>query len=368
MGYGIYRIEKRTSNAVGGIKKENNRTKEDMEKYLEKHPGKTYLPNSDIDWSRTHLNYHFKKDEEWTKTIKEEIDGLGLKKRPRKDAIVLLDHFIGISPEESDRLSETELKAYFKDAYDHIEARYGHVVNAVVHMDEKTPHMHVVTVPITADGRLSAKELTSNEMSFRQVQDVFYQNVSKKYGLKRGEPKSKTKREHLTKQQKMIKELEEQVESYTKEAGRTEQEYIYNLTQRNAVRNTILDLQKEVTELEKRKDELQKELYGEQIGGLETIGLEERAEILRNEVKSLGEQEEAFWGIIESARDMFVKAIDFFFKGKLEQAEKWTELAAAKGNEKADAELSDPLKEQTKELVSQQAEELKVTFKRKRGR
>ena len=35
-------------------------------------------------------------------------------------------------------------------------------ISAVVHMDEKTPHLHLCFVPLTPDGRLSAKEIIGN--------------------------------------------------------------------------------------------------------------------------------------------------------------------------------------------------------------
>lgn len=212
MGYGIYRIEKRTKNAVGGIKKENNRTREERDKYITNHPDKTYLPNSDVDWDKTERNIYLKRNDNWYKAIKEEIDELELKKAPRKDAIVLLDHFVGISPEDAEEMDEDALISYFQASYEAIEGKYGHVVNAVVHMDEKTPHMHVVTVPITEDGRLSAKSLTSGNMSFRQTQDWFYKTVSQKFGLKRGEKSEKTDRKHITKMQHEADELEKKCE------------------------------------------------------------------------------------------------------------------------------------------------------------
>jgi hypothetical protein len=34
-------------------------------------------------------------------------------------------------------------------------------------MDEKTPHMHLSFVPLTADGRLSAKDIVGNRKKHR---------------------------------------------------------------------------------------------------------------------------------------------------------------------------------------------------------
>ena len=59
------------------------------------------------------------------------------------------------------KLSPEQQREFFKTAYDYVAERYGreNIVAARVHMDETTPHMHLHLVPLTADGRLSAKEL-----------------------------------------------------------------------------------------------------------------------------------------------------------------------------------------------------------------
>ena len=44
----------------------------------------------------------------------------------------------------------------------------------MIHLDEKTPHMHVTFVPLTADNRLSAKEIIGNRKQLIQWQDDFY--------------------------------------------------------------------------------------------------------------------------------------------------------------------------------------------------
>ena len=52
-----------------------------------------------------------------------------------------------------------EIRAYFAYALKFLEGRQrpDTFLSAVVHMDEKTPHLHLCFVPLTADGRLSAK-------------------------------------------------------------------------------------------------------------------------------------------------------------------------------------------------------------------
>jgi hypothetical protein len=86
-------------------------------------------------------------------------------------------------------------------------------------MDEKTPHMHLSFVPLTADGRLSAKEILGNRKKLTQWQDEFWTFMAKKYpDFVRGESASETGRSHipprvfkemtrLTKQKEQLDEL-----------------------------------------------------------------------------------------------------------------------------------------------------------------
>ncbi len=72
------------------------------------------------------------------------------------------------------------------------------IISAVVHMDEKTPHMHLCFVPLTEDKRLSAKEIVGNKKKLTQWQDRFWEHMVKKYpDLERGESASETGRDHI---------------------------------------------------------------------------------------------------------------------------------------------------------------------------
>ncbi len=50
---------------------------------------------------------------------------------------------------------------------------------ATVHMDEATPHMHVGIVPITEDGRLSAKDFFNGKLKMKAIQDDFHRHMVK---------------------------------------------------------------------------------------------------------------------------------------------------------------------------------------------
>jgi len=68
-----------------------------------------------------------------------------------------------------------------------LENKYGkdRVVAAVVHRDEATPHLSAYVVPLTEDGRLSAKEFIGSRSTMRDDQTSFAESVSR-LGLERG--------------------------------------------------------------------------------------------------------------------------------------------------------------------------------------
>ncbi len=71
----------------------------------------------------------------------------------------------------------------------------GHVRNvysAVLHMDESTPHIHFMILPIDEHGHLNSSAYRTKE-KFYGMQDSYYLEVGKKYGLERGVRKSPAK-------------------------------------------------------------------------------------------------------------------------------------------------------------------------------
>ena len=84
--------------------------------------------------------------------------------RTRKDSTRFADTLITASPEFFKKKSPKEIQAFFQRAADFLIGRVGkeNIVSAVVHMDEKTPHLHLVFVPLTEDNRLCAKEIIGN--------------------------------------------------------------------------------------------------------------------------------------------------------------------------------------------------------------
>lgn len=188
--YAICRIEKRKLGSVTPINNHHERLKE------------KYKSNEDIDPERTHLSYHLVQPEgKYRDKTLERIKEVGAKRR--KDSVVLQDVLITASPEWIDAKSYEEQVEYFDHAFDFIASRYGrdNILSAVVHMDEAHPHMHLVFVPITPEGKLSSKTLMGGPKGMEKLQDDFHEHMSRKYpDLTRGISKKITKRRHISPQ------------------------------------------------------------------------------------------------------------------------------------------------------------------------
>lgn len=191
--YGIMRVEKRGRADVYGIQLEANRTVEQHEKGLE-------FDKSDIDWGKTDDNIFLVQTEQWNREITKAIKQIETEsgKKTRKDAVVLLDGLFTASPEFFEGKTTQEIKMYFEDCLDFYVKEYcqgdeTRVLNAVIHLDETTPHMQVASIPVytsESGNRLNAKIIMGNKTDYRKRQDRFFEAVSEKYGLERGEPAS----------------------------------------------------------------------------------------------------------------------------------------------------------------------------------
>ena len=173
--YAVVHMMKIKSGAVGGIQSHNNR----------EHEPKT---NPDVDMSRSEDNYDLISCDNYKRSIKEKLSNLVESSRAvRKDAVVVCNFIVTSDNETMNALGTDRQREFFQDSVKWFSDRYGadRVLNATVHMDETTPHLHIGVMPITQDGRLSAKAIfTKTEM--KAIQTEFARDVGEKYGLERG--------------------------------------------------------------------------------------------------------------------------------------------------------------------------------------
>ena len=199
MSYAIIRNTKYKRENLKGIFRHNERR------------NKNYS-NENIDKEKSYLNYSLKSPqysyEKEFDRIKEKYNLKGQIKTVSNIAceyIITSDHdyFEGIGEEETKRFFETAYKfvSEYKDLGEH------YIMSAKVHMDEQTPHMHLVFLPVihTTDkkgnsiDKLACSEFWKAKDSYRQLQDAFYKYmVENGFNLQRGLPKEETGREHYS--------------------------------------------------------------------------------------------------------------------------------------------------------------------------
>ena len=206
--YAIMRFAKYKGPEITNIEAHNERRKE------------KYASNPDIDLSRSKQNFHLIEPSQRYRTeTEQQISAAGC--RTRKDSVRLVEVLFTATPEFFQGKKLPEIRQYFEEALHFLEQYQPKetIISAVVHMDEKTPHMHLSFVPLTPDGRLSAKEIVGNKKKLSWWQDKLWEHMVVKYSdLERGESASQTGRDHipprifkemtrLTKQRQKLDEL-----------------------------------------------------------------------------------------------------------------------------------------------------------------
>lgn len=247
VGYAVVHMMKIKSGAVGGIQSHNNR----------EHEPKT---NPDVDMSRSEDNYDLIPCDNYKRSIKEKLSNLVESSRAvRKDAVVVCNFIVTSDNETMDALGADRQREFFQDSVKWFSDRYGadRVLNATVHMDETTPHLHIGVMPITQDGRLSAKAIfTKTEM--KAIQTEFARDVGEKYGLERGVEGSE--RTHLSearfKEQKAL-EMANEHGAIAQELQIIAEDCKQELSEATRSLETV---KQELSAMQDRKDTLQDEI------------------------------------------------------------------------------------------------------------
>ncbi|MEB9484373.1 MobV family relaxase, partial [Bacillus cereus] len=177
--------------------------------------------NSDIIQERTEQNYdliHDKRKVDYKKIIQNRIDnGVVSNRAIRKDAVVCCSFMISASPDYMNFLSPVEQRRFFEESVCFLKARYGeeNFVYASVHVDEKTPHMHVGMVPVNEKQKLSAYSFFKNKSELHDLQDKIYEHVKEKgFDIERG---VSSDRKHLSTQRFKAVTLQQEIEKLEQE-------------------------------------------------------------------------------------------------------------------------------------------------------
>lgn len=263
MSYAIIRNEKLTrAQAMGAYKHNERKTKNHS--------------NKNIDSSKTELNYYLKKNElsyikEFDK-IKEKYD---LKGQIRSNSNIMCEMVFTSDQKFFDKIGYEESKRYFEESYKFI-CEYKNlgeqnIISAVVHMDEDTPHMHLLFIPVihTTDkqgnkiDKVCCRDFWKGKNSYRDLQNSYFKHISEKgFKLERGELVEVTNREHYSVQEyKKITNFEN-----TKELLKSIKLELPETPDIKDFKKIMLNRDEKIkNEIIKPKDDLIKKLYNENI-------------------------------------------------------------------------------------------------------
>ena len=164
--------------------------------------------NKNIAKDKSHLNYSLKNCKH---TYEKEFDLIkekyNLKGQIKTVSNIACEYIITSDKEFFNNIGIDETKRYFKTAYNFV-CEYKnlsdkYILSAKVHMDEETPHMHLVFIPVvhTKDrkgnniDKIACSEFWKEKDSYRMLQDAFYKYMIKNnFKLERGI----STREHLS--------------------------------------------------------------------------------------------------------------------------------------------------------------------------
>lgn len=241
----IMRTEKRKKSDLSGIQKENTRTATEYNNKVS--------PGMDI------FNVTLKESNDWLQDINNEIKAAGAK--ARSNSVLALDTIYTASPQFFQERTNAENDKFFQDCLKFHNEHFGHIISAVVHYDETTPHLHIISVPLTQDGRLSARDVIGNKAKMSKTQDVFFEQVGKGYGLERGiHMDGQEKKEHISAQEHELREIRRQIARGQEELGAIEHSKKSARERAQEYRQTTAELQKEVEQLQEERNKQYKSL------------------------------------------------------------------------------------------------------------
>lgn len=121
-----------------------------------------------------------------------------LPEKRRKDAVICVEYMMTASPEWWKDATPEQQQAFFERSRQWLADKYGekNIITATIHKDETTPHLSAFVVPITKDGRLSAKEFIGNKSKMSADQTSYAERVAD-LGLERGVKGSRARHETI---------------------------------------------------------------------------------------------------------------------------------------------------------------------------
>ncbi len=198
MSYAIIRNTKYKRENLKGIFRHNERRNRNYS-------------NNNIDKEKLYLNYSIKSPQySYEKEFEQIRKKYNLKGQIKVVSNIACEYIITSDKEFFETIGEEETKRYFETAYKFVSEYKNlgeqYILSAKVHMDEQSPHMHLIFLPVvhTKDkkgndiDKLACSEFWKAKDSYRQLQNAFFDYMtSHNFKLERGVPIEETGREHI---------------------------------------------------------------------------------------------------------------------------------------------------------------------------
>lgn len=243
----ILHMSKFKKDAIRGIQSHNRRERESHS-------------NPDIDYNRNAGNYdlHESASDNYAQAIQNRIDDLLMVKEVRKDAVHMCGLIVSLDKSFFTCMGKEETRRFFEETAAYLTEFVGkeNVISAMVHMDEKTPHMHFLHVPVAPDGRLSANSIYTRA-SLKKLQTelpVYLQ--SRGFEIQRGiEQKPGSAKKHLDtrefkQQQEALAGLRSEADAVAREALQLIGEMIERRKQEEVLQERLQAMEQQAREAE----------------------------------------------------------------------------------------------------------------------
>lgn len=159
-----------------------------------------FFPNADPE--KTCLNQEIVplEEESYLEAYNNEVNKAlesGKMKYVRKDAIRAIET-VAVFNKDMGTYTEEELLQWSKDTVEWMKRNFGenNVKHAVLHLDENTPHLHIMTIPIDEKGRLNGHRYLNSPYDLTKKITSYSSEVCEKYSIKRGNERRALKRKY----------------------------------------------------------------------------------------------------------------------------------------------------------------------------
>ena len=188
MSYAIIRNEKYTRSSLMGIYRHNERKN-------------TSYTNKNINHQNTYKNYAIKKcDTNYLKKFDQIRQENNLKGWIKKNSNVVCEYIITSDSEYFNNIGEEETQRFFKTAFNFVKGYKNlgekYILSANVHLDEATPHLHLVFIPVVYSldkkngkviDKICCSDFWKGRDSYKILQDNFHRYMVRAgFNLERG--------------------------------------------------------------------------------------------------------------------------------------------------------------------------------------